>query len=175
MRRQITTLRQQHQCLTLTERRTSLQQKLKSRAKNALVLGDFNLHLNDHADPTIVDFTNYMQSLDWHSGDNTPSHRAGHRAEPAASSDGTSGGGAWARAEGVRRRQDQSGGGAGTRNVPALSGCPGDLAGAVELGRPRAAWEVGPRSRAAGGGSEHGTLLESADDAYKIWDPRWRQ
>ncbi|KAJ1216077.1 hypothetical protein NDU88_003683 [Pleurodeles waltl] len=58
---------------------------------------------------------------------------------------------------------------------PGIVGLPGDLAGAVELKRPRAAWEVGSRSRAAGDGSRRGTQLESADDAYKIKDPRRRQ
>ncbi|KAJ1113772.1 hypothetical protein NDU88_002014 [Pleurodeles waltl] len=68
----------------------------------------------------------------------------------------------------------KSGGEAGAREVPALSGRPGDLAGAVKLEQPRAAWEVGPRSRAAGGSSGRGTTLKSADDAYKIRDRQER-
>ncbi|KAJ1116507.1 hypothetical protein NDU88_004717 [Pleurodeles waltl] len=57
--------------------------------------------------------------------------------------------GALTRAGGVCRWRDQSRGGAGTRKVPALISCPGDPAGAEELERPRAAWEVGSRGRAA--------------------------
>ncbi|KAJ1206088.1 hypothetical protein NDU88_001498 [Pleurodeles waltl] len=99
----------------------------------------------------------------------------GLKAEPASSSDGASGGGAWAwaweRVPAAGPERWRSRGAEG----PGIVGLPGDLAGAVELKRPRAAWEVGSRSRAAGDGSRRGTQLESADDAYKIKDPRRRQ
>ncbi|KAJ1143876.1 hypothetical protein NDU88_010178 [Pleurodeles waltl] len=47
-------------------------------ALKTIVLGDFNLHLEDQSDPVIRDFLSLMSSLEWYIGDLTVTHRAGH-------------------------------------------------------------------------------------------------